>query len=59
MSAESIVCTVPGIRKAEAVRNCVEGEVTPLHPSSILQTHADCHLYLDRDSASLLGSASG
>ena len=59
MSAESIVCTVPGIRKAEAVRNCVEGEVTPLHPSSILRTHADCHLYLDLDSASLLGTASG
>ncbi len=59
MSAESIVCTVPGIRKAEAVRNCVEGEVTPLHPSSILRTHADCHLYLDLDSASLLGTSSG
>lgn len=59
MSAESIVCTVPGIRKAEAVRNCVEGEVTPLHPSSILQTHTDCHLYLDLDSASLLGTSSG
>lgn len=59
MIARSIVCTVPGIRKAEAVRNCVEGEVTPLHPSSILQTHGDCHLYLDRDSASLLGNASG
>ena len=58
MSAESIVCTVPGIRKAEAVRHCVEGEVTPLHPSSILQTHSDCHLYLDLDSASLLGTAS-
>ena len=59
MSARSVVCTVPGIRKAEAVRNCVGGDVTPLHPSSILQTHADCHLYLDRDSASLLGNASG
>ena len=59
MSAESIVCTVPGIRKAEAVRNCVEGQVTPLHPSSILRTHADCHLYLDLDSASLLGTSSG
>ncbi len=58
IGAESIVCTVPGIRKAEAVRNCVEGEVTPLHPSSILRTHADCHLYLDSDSASLLGTAS-
>ncbi len=59
LKARSIVCTVPGIRKAEAVRNCVQGEVTPLHPSSILRTHADCHLYLDRESASLLGTASG
>lgn len=59
LKARSIVCTVPGIRKAEAVRNCVEGGVTPRHPSSILQTHADCHLYLDLDSASLLGAASG
>ena len=59
LKAESIVCTVPGIRKAEAVRNCVEGEITPLHPSSIMRTHSDCRLYLDRDSASLLGTASG
>ena len=54
MKAETIVCTVPDERKAEAVRNCLHGEVTPMHPASILQTHPDCSVFLDAGSASLL-----
>jgi glucosamine-6-phosphate deaminase len=45
---------VPDLRKAEAVRSAVEGPVTPMVPASILQTHADVDLFLDRASASLL-----
>ena len=54
MKAKTIICTVPDERKAEAVRNCLHGEITPMHPASILQTHPDCTVFLDAGSASLL-----
>lgn len=54
LKAGRIVCTVPDDRKAEAVQKSVEGEVTNMVPASILQTHADCGLYLDEPAASLL-----
>ena len=56
MKAKAIICTVPDERKAEAVRNCLQGEITPMHPASILQEHPDCTIYLDVGSASLLGT---
>ncbi|RKU28563.1 glucosamine-6-phosphate deaminase [Candidatus Poribacteria bacterium] len=54
LKAQTIICTVPDERKAEAVRNCLHGEITPMHPASILQTHPDCTVFLDAGSASLL-----
>jgi glucosamine-6-phosphate deaminase len=54
MKSRAIVCTVPDERKAEAVRNSVEGEVTPKVPASILQKHAQCKLFLDKPAASRL-----
>ena len=59
MKSAAIICTVPDERKAEAVRNSVEGEVTPQVPASILQRHDRCTLYLDRPAASLLRKAHG
>ena len=60
MKAKAIICTVPDRRKAEAVRSCLEGEVTPMHPASILQEHPDCTVFLDTGSALLLeGAGSG
>ncbi len=58
MKSETIICTVPDERKAEAVRNCLHGKITPMHPASILQKHPDCMVYLDAGSASLLKSIS-
>jgi glucosamine-6-phosphate deaminase len=52
LNSSSILCIAPEARKAEAVRKTVNGPVTPLVPASILQTHPDTRLYLDRDSAS-------
>ena len=46
--------TVPDARKAEAVKDTLEGEISNLVPASILQNHDDTTLYLDADSASLL-----
>lgn len=54
MKSGSIICTVPDERKAKAVRDSVEGLVTPEVPASILQQHGDCILYLDAAAASLL-----
>jgi glucosamine-6-phosphate deaminase len=57
MAARAIVCVVPDARKARAVRDCLEGEVTPRHPASILQRHPRATVYLDGPSASLLARA--
>ncbi len=54
LKAERIICLAPGKRKAEIVRQCVEEEVSPLRPASVLRTHEAATLYLDQDSASLL-----
>jgi glucosamine-6-phosphate deaminase len=54
MKSRTIVVSVPDARKAEAVKRAVEGEVTPDCPSSILQTHPDCTIYLDAASSALL-----
>ena len=54
LKAREILCIVPDARKAKAVSECLEGAVSPLHPSSILQSHPATTVYLDRDSAALL-----
>jgi glucosamine-6-phosphate deaminase len=54
MKSKAIVCTVPDQRKAQAVKNTLEGEVTPNVPASILKNHPNITLFLDRGSASLL-----
>jgi glucosamine-6-phosphate deaminase len=54
LEARAIVCVVPDRRKAEAVRASLRGPIEPAAPASILRTHPDVTLYLDRDSAALL-----
>lgn len=53
-SAKVIINTVPDTRKAAAVAAAVEGPVTNMCPASILQTHPDCRLFLDKPAASKL-----
>lgn len=55
MRSRVIICTVPDRRKAQAVRDCFTGEVTPMHPASILRRHERAYVFLDADAASLLG----
>jgi len=57
MASAHVICTVPEKRKAQAVKACLEGELGPLIPASILRTHPSCSLFLDKDSASLLKPA--
>ncbi len=54
LKAREILCIVPDARKARAVSECLESTVSPLHPSSILQSHPATTVYLDRESAALL-----
>ena len=52
--AKCIVCTCPDTRKAEAVKGALEGPVTVMLPSSFMQLHPDCGMFLDLPSAALL-----
>jgi len=54
LKAANILCIVPDKRKAQAVKDTLESEVSPMHPASVLQQHPSTTIYLDRDSASLL-----
>ena len=57
LKANEILAVVPGVRKAEAVKACVEGPISPVLPASILRTHPSVTVYLDQKSASLLSPA--
>jgi glucosamine-6-phosphate deaminase len=57
LKAREIICAVPDARKARAVAACLEGEMSPLAPASILRTHPNTTVYLDKNSATLLTSA--
>lgn len=54
LKANEILCIVPDARKAQAVKSCFEGEVSPLAPASILRTHSNTTVFLDKYSAALL-----
>jgi glucosamine-6-phosphate deaminase len=51
-----LIVTVPGSRKATAVRRTLEDMLTTDCPSTILRTHPDATIYLDVDSAAGLGN---
>lgn len=53
-SGKYLFCVVPAPTKANAVKNTVEGEITPDCPASILRKHDNAILYCDSDSAALL-----
>lgn len=57
MKAKEILAVVPDSRKAQAVKACFDGEITPMAPSSILRTHRKATVYLDKNSAALLSPA--
>jgi len=59
MKSAAIVCSVPDQRKSAAVRDALEGPVTPAVPASILQRHEQVSMHLDRAAASQLSQATG
>lgn len=54
LQAERILCSVPDRRKAEAVKQTLEGPVTPEVPASALSHHQATTLILDTTSSCLL-----
>jgi glucosamine-6-phosphate deaminase len=54
MKSSCIVCSVPDERKAVAVKNSLENEVSNAFPASILQLHPNCVFFLDKESSGLL-----
>ena len=54
LKSKEILAVVPEARKAQAIKSCFEGEVSPLAPASVLRTHAHTTVFLDKDSAALL-----
>lgn len=54
LKAREILAVVPDSRKAEAVKACFDGAITPMAPASILRTHPRAAVYLDTHSSALL-----
>ena len=54
LKAKEILCVAPDARKAKAVKSCFEGDISPPAPASILRTHANATVFLDKHSAALL-----
>ena len=54
LGAKTISCVVPDQRKAEAVKDAINGPISTQCPASILRKHADTTLFLDTQAASLI-----
>jgi glucosamine-6-phosphate deaminase len=54
--AKSWICCVPERRKAEAVRNALEGPISEACPASLVRRHPAAFVFLDADSASQLST---
>ena len=58
LKAKEILVVVPDARKAQAVKSCLEGEISPMAPASILRKHANTTVFLDKLSSALLSPQS-
>ncbi len=54
MACDTVVGIVPSARKARAVFDALYGPVSESCPASVLRTHKDATLFLDKDAAELL-----
>jgi glucosamine-6-phosphate deaminase len=57
MKIKELLAVVPGSRKAEAIKACFNGEISPMAPASILRNHPNATVYLDQASAALLDTS--
>lgn len=54
MKAKHIILLVNGTKKAQIVRQVLEGEISEALPASLLRNHPDLKVYLDKEAASML-----
>lgn len=54
LKSDAIICTVPGERKAMAVKLTMENGITNDVPASVLKSHQSVFLFLDQDSSSTM-----
>jgi len=58
LKAKEILVVVPDARKAQAVKSCLQGEISQMAPASILRKHANTTVFLDKLSSALLSPQS-
>src|SRR5712664_2696418 len=58
LKAKEILVVVPDARKAQAVKSCLKGPISPMAPASILRKHANTAVFLDKLSSALLSPQS-
>lgn len=56
LQAGEIIALAPGSARALAVKVCAEHGVSPTAPATVLQSHSNTTVYLDRESSSLLAA---
>ena len=56
LKSDEIICIAPDARKANAIKDSIEGEISPMVPASVLRNHANTTVYLDQHSAALLNA---
>lgn len=56
LRCEHIISAVPYKVKSQAVYDTINQEVSEMIPATVLKTHPDVQLFIDSDSAALLGS---
>lgn len=54
LKSSHIISAVPYLVKAQAVYDTFNKTISPSYPSTYLRTHSDWHLYIDKESGSLL-----
>jgi glucosamine-6-phosphate deaminase len=53
MKCKTIVCAVPGARKADAIYNTLSSDkIDPMVPATLLKNHGCTHVVIDEGSAS-------
>lgn len=54
MEAGTVILQLNGARKAKVVKGIIDSEVSPAFPASIIKSHKNSYLLLDREAAALL-----
>lgn len=54
MDCKKVILVATGVKKAQAIKDVISGEISVDIPASILKTHEDVIIYLDKAAASLL-----